>query len=158
MRSRNERAARGAVRVELVVVGVLLTLLFGIFLQRVMDLQRDMEQAIVDAEVLNLRTDLLMEVASRIGRGEENRLGEWAGRNPLQLLGREQEGIPPTRSPGGAAMSSPWQWQAERGALVYRYTSGDTLGLRLARVPLAGRDGWALGGGLLLLRERGTGN
>lgn len=146
---------RGAVRLEFVVAGALLALLFGIFLLRVQDLQHGMERTIVDAEVLSLRTELQLAVASRITRGEEGRLTEWDGGNPLLLLGREEAGgMPPTRSPGGATMSAAWSWDAGRAALVYRYANGETLGLRLARGALAGRDGWVLGGGLLLLRER----
>jgi hypothetical protein len=149
---------RGAVRLEFVVAGVLLAVLFGTFLQRVQELQLGMERTIVDAEVLSLRTELQLAVASRIARGEEGRLAEWDGGNPLLLLGREEVGgMPPTRSAGGATMSTAWSWDAGRAVLVYRYTDGGTLALRLARGALAGRDGWALGGGLLLLRERSPG-
>jgi len=146
---------RGAVRLEFVVAGALLAILFGLFLQRVLDLQQGMERTIVEAEVLNLRNELQLAVASRIARGEEGRLVEWDGGNPLSLLGREETGgMSPTRSAGGATMSAAWTWDAGRAVLEYRYTDGGTLGLRLARGALAGRDGWVLGGGLLLLRER----
>lgn len=148
---------RGAVRLELVVVAVMLAVVLGIFLLRVAELQRGMERTIVEAEVLNLRTELQLEVASRIARGEEGQLGQWAGKNPLLLLGRDQDNVPPTRSAGGLAVSAAWVWDAQRRMLVYRFASGETLGLWLASGALAGRDGWALGGGLLLLRERGQG-
>lgn len=149
----------GAVRLELIVAALILLALLGFFLQRAQELQRNMERMIVDAEVSNLRTALQLAVAASIVRGEELGLGAWERRNPLQLAGRDEvAGLSPTRSAGGASLTTAWQWDATQGALVYHYVDGETLRLRLGRVPLDGREGWALGGGLLLLRERSGGN
>ncbi len=111
-----------------------------------------MESVIVDSEVATLRAELQLAVASRMVRGEESGLPAWVGRNPLELASSGQDKLPVANA-GGPVLSKPWQWDAEAGALIYEYRNGERRQLRLAKIRPGQSEGWALGGGLILVSE-----
>lgn len=141
----------------MVLVVVLVLVLLAVFLQRVLDLQRNMERVIVDAEVANLRTELQLQVASMIVHGRDAELAGWVRQNPLQLVAREVDGLSPTAPVPRFSLSSEWRWDEGMAALTYTYADGEELRLRVGRLPRDAGEGWLLGSGLVLLRERREG-
>lgn len=131
---------------------IVISLLAWVLLDRLREVQRSAERAVLDSEVAGLRAGLQLAVASRIVRGEEGSLPAWVGRNPLELASGEAHNEKPA---GGIALGGPWRWSAEDGALVYEYRDGGCLRLRLAKNRSGQPTGWALGGGLLLVPENG---
>jgi type II secretory pathway pseudopilin PulG len=154
LRSSASNRQLGAIRLEIVVVVVVLLVLAGFLLRGLLVLQQEVERTLVDAEVMTLRTELQMEVASAINRGEEGRLQKWVGKNPLELAGRapDAQGLP--RSVGGARLGGEWRWDAAKGALNYDYSDGHHLQLRILRSSGGAAAGWGLGGNLILVHEQ----
>lgn len=135
-------------------MAVVLLVLAGFLLRGLFVLQQEVERMLVDAEVMTLRTELQMAVASAINRGEEGRLQRWVGKNPLELAGRAQDAQGLPRSAGGARMGSEWRWDAPQGVLNYDYSDGHRLQLRIVRSTGGAPAGWGLGGNLMLVREQ----
>lgn len=157
MRSSADRRCEGAIRLELLVVATVLLLLAGGLLNSLRGVQSEVERTLVAADVMTLRTELQLAVASAITRGQESQLSDWPGRNPLVLAGRQAEsGLPPV-SAGGARIGQAWRWVADDGVLIYEYENGERLRLRVVRAGNGrgeGWRGWGIGGGLLLVSER----
>lgn len=154
MRSSANNRQLGAIRLEIVVVVVVLLVLGGILLRALAVVQDGVERTLVDAEVMTLRTELQLAVASSINRGEEGRLTSWVGKNPLELAGRSvgTSGLP--QSVGGARVGSEWRWDAEKGVLTYEYADGHHVKLRVVRAASNQPAGWGLGGNLVLVHEQ----
>ena len=147
------RLARGAVRFDVLVTASVILVLALVLLDRLVDAQRSAERLMVDSEIAGLRTELQLAVASRMVRGEEGNLQVWVGRNPLELASGQPRDEKAAATVGGFTLGGPWHWNAEAGALVYEYGNGERRQLRLARVRTGQPEGWALGGGLVLVSE-----
>jgi len=154
LRSSAKACQSGAIRLEIVVVVVVLLVLGGVLLRALTVVQEGVERTLVDAEVMTLRTELQLAVASSINRGEEGRLASWVGRNPLELAGRSvgTAGLP--QSAGGARVGREWRWDAEKGVLTYEYADGHHVKLRVVRAAGTQPAGWGLGGNLMLVHEQ----
>ena len=146
--------ARGKISLELLVVAVVLVLLAGALLDRLGGVQDEVERTLVAAEVMSLRTELQLAAASAISRGQESQLQHWPGRNPLDLAGRLPGGDALPMSARGARIGQAWRWAADEGVLIYEYGNGERLGLRIVRAGGGQREGWGIGGGLLLVSEQ----
>lgn len=138
----------------MLVAVVIIALLAWLLLDRLYEVQRSAERAVLDSEVAGLRAELQLAIASRIVRGEEGSLHAWVGRNPLELASGEARSEKPAAAVGGFALGGPWRWSAQAGTLVYEYRDGARLQLRLASNRAGQPAGWALGGGLLLVAEK----
>jgi type II secretory pathway pseudopilin PulG len=151
----NAKASQsGTIRLEIVVVVVVLLVLAGFLLRSLQVVQQGAERTLVDTEVMNLRTELQLSVAAAVNRGDEKNLASWAGKNPLVLAGKAADADVRTKSAGGLSLGGDWRWNAERKALTYDYLDGGHVALKVVRVgPMSG-EGWGLGGGLMLLREK----
>lgn len=158
MRSSAKGLQSGAVRLEIVVVVVVLLVLAGFLLRGLAVVQDGIERTLVDAEVMTLRTELQLAVASSINRGEEGQLASWVGKNPLQLVGRDAAAAGLPQSAGGARVGSQWRWDAVKGVLNYEYADGHHLQLRIVRAAGGTPAGWGLGGNLMLVREQNQAN
>ncbi|MBK9444924.1 MAG: hypothetical protein IPO00_01790 [Betaproteobacteria bacterium] len=154
MRSSAERPQSGKVRLDLVVSSLLVFVLMGFLLDSVRSVQYEVERTLVAADVMSLRTELQLAVASAINRGQEAQIVHWAGKNPLELAGR---------SPGTHSLPAPeseprigkqWRWDGARGLLAYDYEDGGQLTLRIVGIRDRPAEGWSLGGGLVLAREQ----
>ncbi len=152
MRSNADFSA-GAVRFDVLVTVVVIALLSLVLLDRLSEAQRSVERVVVDAEVAGLRTELQLAVASRMIRGEDGTLQNWVGRNPLELASGEPRGEKLPVAVDGFSFGGAWRWSAEAGALVYEYRNGERQQLRLAKIRPDKSEGWALGGGLVLVSE-----
>lgn len=137
-------------RFELPLVLVLLLGLLAAFLWAAEALQRDVERYLVDAEVMNLRTSLQLDVASAIARGNEAALAAWVDGEPLRPFAAPA--APPIASPGGATLTHGWHWR--KGGLEYTYPDGQRERLTIVRNQAGGREAASLGGGLLLVRDQ----
>jgi hypothetical protein len=102
-----------------VIVVVTIVALIGFASLR--DLQERLEQAQVEATVRNLNSALQYEVAHRIAGGQENRIVELAGANPVPWLQAPLPGylgevaVAPSETTRGS-----WFFDRSRGELVYR--------------------------------------
>lgn len=132
---------------------VAIALLGWVLLNRLYEVERSAERAVLDSEIAGLRAELQLAVASRIVRGEEGALPAWIGRNPLELASGEPRSVKSAATVGGIVLGGPWRWNAQAGALEYEYRDGGGLQLRLAKNRPGQSVGWALGGGLLLVAE-----
>lgn len=141
-------------RFDVLVTVVAILLLVAVLLDRLSDAQRTAEFAVVDSTVAGLRTELQLAVASRMVRGEDGSLQTWVGRNPLELVSGVAIGEKVAVAASGFALGGPWRWDAATGALVYEYSNGQRQKLRLAKLRPGQPEGWALGGGLVLVSEK----
>ncbi len=132
---------------------IVILLLGGVLLQRLAGVQRDVERLLMESEVISLRTELQMSVVSIIASGQEGQLAGWAGRNPLELVGRDPgaSGVPVSSE--GRRIGRDWRWDKHKGRLIYYHADGTSVSLRIVRAGLVKENGWGLGGGLLLVRE-----
>lgn len=153
MPSSADRFQSGKVRLELVLSLLLVFVLMGLLLHSVRSVQNELERTLVAADVMSLRTELQLAVASAINRGQEGQIVHWAGKNPLELAGRppETRALPGPES--GPRIGRQWRWDGARGLLVYDYEDGGQLTLRIVGVRDRPAAGWSLGGGLVLVRE-----
>lgn len=148
MRSRPSPAS-GALRLDVLVAVVLISVWACLLLDSLNDLQRASERTVVDMEVASLRAELQMTIASRVVRGEEAQLAGWAGSNPAQRASREN-----FDTPAGFGLTGAWRWDGKTGTLNYTYRGGECLQLRLSSTRPGLADGWSLGAGLLLVPLR----
>ncbi|MFA7290776.1 MAG: hypothetical protein WC023_00875 [Rhodocyclaceae bacterium] len=151
-----EAAQSGRIRLELLVSLLLVFLLMGVALYSLRSVQHEVERTLVAADVMSLRTELQLAVASAINRGQEGQVAHWAGKNPLELAGRlpAQNALPGRETDGGLRIGRAWRWDSTGGALVYDYEDGGQVRLRLVSVRERPVEGWSLGGGLVLVREQ----
>lgn len=84
------------------------------------DARERLEQAQVEATVRNLNSALQFEIAHRLASGQESRIGELAGTNPVLLVlpppgyAGEVDALPADIPPGR------WLFDRAHGELVYR--------------------------------------
>jgi Tfp pilus assembly protein FimT len=129
-----------------------LAVLAGILLQALAVVQRQVERTLVEADVMSLRTELQLAVASAINRGNEGQLSEWVAGNPLELVGR-QEILPKPEGGAPLQLQNEWRWDRQKKVLIYEFSDSERFQLRVARANALERAGWSLGGGLILIRE-----
>ena len=132
-------------------------ILVGLLLDRLEDVQRASERAVVERDVASLRAGLQLVVASRIANGDEAQLRGWAGRNPAELAAGETSGAAGSAGAGTFALTRPWRWDAKAGTLSYAYRDGECLQLHLSREEAGLASGWSLGAGLVLVHEEKCG-
>ena len=133
---------------------LLIFVLMGFLLQSVRSVQREIERTLVAAEVMSLRTELQLAVASAINRGQEGQIAHWAGKNPLERAGRPPDARSLPGPESGPRIGQQWNWDGARGLLAYDYEDGGQLTLRIVGVRDRPAEGWSLGGGLVLVREQ----
>lgn len=126
-------------KLEFFVVAVALGILLYLLLDALATVQREMEEATVQAEIAALRIELLDRLAHRAGFGGELPPGDnpvvWAGRAPAGYIGEVD-----TTDGNGL-----WYFARGQGILVYRFRAGDEWRFRLVRSGRGG-DGALLGG------------
>ena len=140
-------------RFDVLVTVIVIALLSLVLIDRLSDTQRSVERMVVDSEVAGLRMELQLAVASRMVRGEDGNLQRWVGRNPLELASGTPRGEKLPVEVDGFTLGGAWRWNAAAGALVYEYRDGERQQLRLAKIRPGKSEGWALGGGLVLVSE-----
>ncbi len=135
---------------------LLVFLLMGMLLYSLRAVQYEVERTLVAADMMSLRTELQLAVASAINRGQEGQVARWAGKNPLELAGRPagQSVSTERNTDGEPRIGRVWCWDAANGVLVYDYEDGAQLRLRVVSVRERPVEGWSLGGGLVLVREK----
>lgn len=135
---------------EFAVVAIVLSVLGLVLTRSLGKVQRDMEEAGLQAEVAALRTQLIERVAHRETFGgqlpaSDNPL-DWVAARPANYLG-EREGVP--------AETVVWYYDKKLGELVYRFRDGHLARFQLSRS--AGRQagrGVIAGIGLLRLNDQ----
>ncbi len=128
-------------------------LLAGVLLHRLAGVQQDVARLLMESEVMSLRTELQMSVVSLITSGQEGQLAGWAGRNPLELIGRDTSMSGMSASPEGRRLGDGWRWDGHKGRLTYYLSDGAGVSLHIVRAGLVQGNGWGLGGGLILVAE-----
>lgn len=145
MPSKNREAQCGFVRLELIVATLVIAILATILFHALHEAQRQMERMLVETELMTLRTELQIAVASAINRGTQAQLSGWVGRNPFELVDRPstQQGV------GEATLANKWRWDSATQELVYDSRDGGKVHVRV-EAAMGSVTGWSLGGGLLL--------
>ncbi|MFC5301510.1 hypothetical protein [Azospira restricta] len=131
-------------KLELAVVAVVLGILCYLLLNALSVVQREMEEATVQAEVSALRVELLDRLSHREGFGG----GVPAGDNPVVWAGREPAGY--VGEADDVRTGGVWYFRPRDGLLVYRFRAGDEWHFRLVRSARGG--GVAILGGVGLVR------
>jgi len=107
---------------------LIIAVLAVVLLQRLSDMRREMEEAMVQSEVSALRVELLDRLAHREAFGgalpEGSNPVVWASRAPAEYAGELDE-APQKRGI--------WYYDRRAGHLVYRFRAGDEWRFRLAR-------------------------
>ena len=95
-------------RFELAVIAVIVAIAGIVFVA----VEAQAERLEVTLAIRNMRSGLQLAMAQRLMRGEEDRMSELEGANPLDFLG-----LPGAKydAPGGR-----WQFDAKRHELIYR--------------------------------------
>lgn len=135
---------------ELAVAATILGVLFFVLLRALNWAQREMEEAMVQAEASALRIELLDRLSHREAFGGQSPTSlnpvAWAGRAPPGYVG-ELDGAPHERGI--------WYFERRSAVLVYRFQHGGEARFRLVRMTGAQDAPAALAGVGLLRLENG---
>lgn len=116
IRSDNQR---GATKVELVVVTIIISLLSIWLLHTLRFYQELTEKTVVESTIVNLRSGLRFKIADLIIKGTPERQSELLKTNPMTFLNSPPNGYmgemrAPKNVPAGA-----WYYEQDKGELVY---------------------------------------
>ena len=115
--TRDARHQRGLSILEFTLVVMIFSVLIVFAANRITALRVDLERAAVEHVLAGMRSALALEYAELLVQGRRERIAQWAGGNPLQLLEfrrsfETEAGADP--GPGD------WSYDRERGEVVYR--------------------------------------
>lgn len=134
------RRQDGASKFELSVVVAIIGLIALVGLDRFREVQELAEKTLVESTIRNMQSELLLALAGRIIGGQENRIAEMIGSNPVNWMEAPPGGyvgevasLPELLAPGA------WCFDATRKELVYRARQDRNLTLAAGEVLLRWR-------------------
>lgn len=134
------RRQGGASKFELSVVVAIIGLVALVGLDRFRDVQELAEKTLVESTVRNMQSELLVALAGRIIGGQENRIAEMIGSNPVSWMEvppagyvGEVNSLPELLAPGA------WCFDTTRRELAYRARQDRNLTLAAGEVLLRWR-------------------
>lgn len=110
------RRQRGVNKLEFAVTVAIFGVLGGLLLDRLGELQTEVERTEVDLTVRRIRTGIQTAMSERIMRGEEERLEEFAKASPVDFLGERPRGFVEGRAPHEPGQ---WAYDPARHELAY---------------------------------------
>ena len=120
------RSQRGSGKLEFLLVVVLFGILAGALLARLVGIEQAAERTEVDLAVRNMRVGLQLAIGERLMRGQEERLAELVGANPIDFLGRLPLGYRgETTEPDGPGT---WRFDPASHILAYRPRQPEAFG------------------------------
>ncbi len=140
MRVLIDRAKRDLSRLELAVTAAVAAVVVGILLTKLSGLMVEVERAAFTVRLNNLRSALMMEIASRMTGEARDSIAQLDGQNPMAILGLDPADylgalneVDPASIQRGA-----WYFDVREGVLVYRvkndkYFETDLPGAKRAR-------------------------
>ncbi|WIM05199.1 MAG: hypothetical protein OHM77_10900 [Candidatus Nitricoxidivorans perseverans] len=111
----------GLTRLEFSVTVAVIGAIATVFLAKVLEAQELGERAKVEATVRNVQAGLRWAMAEALMRGEEDRVAELPGSNPVRWLERPPAGyLGEFDGVSAAASSGAWYFDRRRAELAYR--------------------------------------
>jgi hypothetical protein len=134
MRSVPAFRMRGASRLELAVVVVLIAILLGSFLHMVRYYQEQAEKMSVELTIVNIKTGLLQEIAGRLTQHEGRDARSLVGANPVQWLSGPPPGYLGEFKDVDQSLVQPGSWYFDIGSgeLVYKLNLSNNFKLERA--------------------------
>lgn len=123
------RRQRGLGLLEFAVVAALFGVLALTLLERLTELEQDGERLEVELTVRNMRVGLQLAIGEKLMRGEEDRLAELLGMNPVSFLGRLPQGYVEEVGAGGTVPGA-WRYDEKSRVLAYRPRQPEAFGGR----------------------------